>query len=257
MTWFDSAYKRRYPIAVDVTGGAESSGNEDVSITIPDDWDDFWNNIRADLKDVVITDSNGTLQSFHRATENFANRSLQINVDNVTFANRNSINIIYVYFNNPDEATDRSAAFVPDSPKTGKIYLVAPSNRIVSQPIVRTGTTTPNSIFSKTSVDEVYIWFRVNSLLATRISAYNEKLDYESVDHIKIQSLDSSSTNDTNRYTELNTAVIPGYIGVYVKGGTNSTDYTVECRISTVGTGTFNQIFSLRALLQIRDLLPV
>ena len=37
MTWYDSAYKRRYPVTVDVTGGAESSGTEDVSITIPDD----------------------------------------------------------------------------------------------------------------------------------------------------------------------------------------------------------------------------
>ena len=241
----------------DITGGAESSGTEDLSITFPSDWDDFWENIRSDFNDVIITDSNGTLQSFHRATENFANRSLQINVDNVTFANRNSINIVYVYFNNPDEATDRSVAFVPASPKTGKIFLAAPSNRIVSQPIPRNGTTTPNSVFSKTSVDEVYIWFRVNSLLASRVSAYNDRLDFESVDYIKVQSLDSSSTNDTNRYIELNTAVIPGYIGVYVKGGTNATDYTVECRIQTVGTGPFNQIFSLRALLQIRDLLPI
>lgn len=257
MTWYDSAYKRRYPVTVDVTGGAESSGTEDVSITFPSDWDDFWTNIRSDFNDVIITDSNGTLQSFHRATENFANRSLQINVDNVTFANRNSINIVYVYFNNPDEATDRSVAFVPASPKTGKIFLAAPSNRIVSQPIPKNGTTTPNSVFSKTSVDEVYIWFRVNSLLASRVSAYNDRLDFESVDYIKVQSLDSSSTNDTNRYIELNTAVIPGYIGVYVKGGTNATDYTVECRIQTVGTGPFNQIFSLRALLQIRDLLPI
>lgn len=94
MTWYDSAYKRRYPVTVDVTGGAESSGTEDVSITFPSDWDDFWTNIRSDFNDVIITDSNGTLQSFHRATENFANRSLQINVDNVTFANRDRKSVV-------------------------------------------------------------------------------------------------------------------------------------------------------------------
>ena len=215
MTWYSSSYKRRYPITVNVLGGAETSGSHDVQIVFPSDWDDFWENIRSDGFDILLTDSLGTLQTFHRTTFNFANRSLTLSGQSVTFANQNSMNLLYVYFNNPDQSSDLQSAFVPSTPKTGKIYLNAPANRIVAQPSQRTGSTTPDYIFSKTSDDELYIWFRVSSLLGSRISPYNDKLDFESLDHVKVQSLDSSGTNDTNRYNDTLTVFIPGFVGVY------------------------------------------
>ena len=257
MTWYNSNWKRRYPVTVNVLGGAESSGTHDVQIIFPADWDDFWTNIRADGFDIIITDSMGTLQTFHRGAYNFGNRQLTLNAQTVTFANRNSIHVMYVYFNNPDQSSDLQSAFSPSGPKVGKIYLNAPSNRIISSPSQRVGGSTPNYVFSKTSTDELYIWFRVGQLLAYRISAYNNKLDLESVDYIKIQSLDSSATNDAGRYNDANTVILPSYIGVAVKSGTNNNDYTVCCNIVTVATGPFNQTISLRALLQVRDLLPV
>tara|TARA_Y100000593_G_scaffold95042_1_gene198745 strand:+ start:3224 stop:3994 length:771 start_codon:yes stop_codon:yes gene_type:complete len=256
MTWYSSEWKRRYPIGVDVLGGAETSGSHDVQIVFPSDWDDFWDNIRSDGFDIIVTDSMGTLQTFHRTSFNFSNRALTLSAQSVTFANRNSINIVYVYFNNSDQSSDLQSAFVPSGPKIGKVFLNAPSNRIVSQPSQKTGSTTPNFIFSKTSDDEVYIWFRVASLLASRIVPYNDKLDLESIDYIKIQSLDSAGSNDAARYNESLTVVIPGYVGVSTKAGSNNTDYTVVCEIRTVATN-FNQTISLRALLQIRDLLPI
>ena len=257
MTWYNSNWKRRYPITVNVLGGAETSGSHDIQIIFPSDWDDFWNNIRSDGFDIILTDSLGTLQTFHRTTFNFANRQLTLSGQNVTFANQNSVNLVYVYFNNPDQSSDLQSAFVPSTPKSGKIYLNAPANRIVTQPSQRTGTTTPNFVFQKTSDDEIYIWFRVASLLGSRISPYNEKLDFESLDFVKIQSLDSTGTNDTNRYNDTLTAFIPGYVGVLVKAGSNNTDYTVVCEIRTVASGPFNQTISLRCLLQIRNLLPI
>lgn len=256
MTWYSSNWKRRYPIAIDVLGGSETSGSHDIQVVFPSDWDDFWDNIRADGFDIIVTDSMGTLQTFHRTAYNYANRELTLSAQSVTFANRNSINVVYVYFNNPDQASDLQSAFVPSGAKTGKIFLNAPSNRIVSQPSQRTGSSTPDYVFSKTSSDEVYIWFRVSSLLASRIAPYNDKLDLESVDYIKVQSLDAAGSNDAARYNDTLTAVIPGYVGVDVKAGSNNTDYTVVCDIRTVATN-FNQTISLRALLQVRDLLPL
>ena len=257
MTWYNSNWKRRYPVTVNVLGGAESAGDHDVQIIFPSDWDDFWDNIRADGFDIIVTDSLGTLQTFHRTTYNYANRSLTLSAQAVTFANRNSMNVVYVYFNNPDQSSDLQSAFVPSGAKAGKIYLNAPSNRIVSQPSQRTGSSTPNYVFSKTSDDELYIWFRIASLLGSRISPYNDKLDFESLDYVKIQSLDAAGSNDAARYNDTLTAFVPGYVGVYCKAGSNNTDYTVVCEIRTVATGPFNQTISLRALLQIRDLLPL
>ena len=257
MTWYNSNWKRRYPLTINVLGGAETSGNHDIEVVFPSDWDDFWNNIRSDGFDIVLTDSMGVLQTFRRLVFNFANRELTLTGQNITFANRNSINIVYVYFNNPDQSSDLGSAFSASGPKVGKVYLNAPSNRVIPNPISMSGSSTPISTFAKTSSDEVYIWFRVKTLLASRISAYNLKLDFESTDYIKIESLDSSGTNDTNRYNDANTIVIPGFVGVNVKAGSNNNDYTVCCNIRTVATGPFNQTMSLRALLQVRDLLPV
>ena len=132
----------------------------------------------------------------------------------------------------------------------------APANRVVSNPIQRSGTTTPSFVFTKTYTDEVYIWFRTSSVLSSRLTTYNDKLDFESVSYVKIESLDSSGTNDTSRYEESETAVISGFIGIKVKSGSNNTDYTICCNIKTFATN-FSQFISLRCTLQIRNQLPV
>ena len=258
MTWYSESYKRRYPLTINVLGSVPAStGTHDVQVIFPSDWDEFWENIRSDGLDIILVDTLGTLQTFQRTVFNFSNRQLTLSGQSVTFANTNSVALLYVYFNNPDQTIDLETPFSPSTPKTGKIYLNAPANRIVTQPSQRTGTTTPNFVFQKTSIDEVYIWFRVASLLGSRIAPYNDKLDFESVDFIQVQSLDSSGSNDTNRYNESLTAFIPGYIGINVKAGSNNVDYTVVCNVNTVATGLYNQIISLRCLLQIRDLLPI
>ena len=92
--------------------------------------------------------------------------------------------------------------------------------------------------------------------MAKRIQPYNSKLGLESLDYVQVFSYDSSGADDTNRYNEALTAFIPGWVGVYVKAGSNNTDYSVACQIRTAGGGPFNQTISLRCLLSVRDLLP-
>jgi len=256
MTWYNSDFKNRYPVTIENTGGAETSGTIDVSISIPSDWDAFWENIRADGFDIVLTDSLGTQLTFKRATFTPATRTCTIEGDNITVGNMNSIVLLYIYFNNPDQTIDLSSAFTATGPKTGKIYLNAPSLRIVGDPNQRTGSKTANYTFSKTTLDEVYIWFHVGSLMAKRIQPYNAKLGFESLDYVQVFSYDSGGSDDTNRYNETLTAFIPGWVGVYVKAGSNNTDYAVACNIRTAGGGPFNQSISLRCLLSVRDLLP-
>ena len=104
MTWYNSDFKNRYPVTVSNTGGAETSGTIDVSISIPSDWDSFWNNIRADGFDIVLTDSLGTQLTFKRATFTPASRTCTIEGDNITVGNMNSMVLLYIYFNNPDQS---------------------------------------------------------------------------------------------------------------------------------------------------------
>ena len=96
MAWYNSNFKDRYPVAINVLGGPESAGNEDVQIVVPKDWDSFWSSIRPDGFDVVLTDSEGNQLNFQRVGYNYANRVLTLEADNVNFQNRNSIPLLYI-----------------------------------------------------------------------------------------------------------------------------------------------------------------
>ena len=39
MTWYSESWKRRYPITVNVLGGAETSGSHDIEVVFPPDRD--------------------------------------------------------------------------------------------------------------------------------------------------------------------------------------------------------------------------
>ena len=117
------------------------------------------------------------------------------------------------------------------------------------------GNESPAASFQKTVDEEVYIWFRVGSLLARRISQYNNHLDYEQISYIKVQSLDAAGSNDAARYTEGETRFLPSWVGVKVKAGSGGVDYTIAVEIVTTSSG-LTQTLSARALLRIRNLLP-
>ena len=258
MSWYNSNWKSRWPVAVNCLGGSSGSGAADVQFNVPADWDDFWENIRADGYDIVVADGLGSLLTFQITAASFskANRVCQMSLDNVTFGSLDAINIVWLYYNNPDQASSLGSSFSPSGPKDAKIFLNAPSLRVVGDPLPRNGATTPASTFQKTPADECYIWFRVGSLMASRIQPYNSKLGLETVQYVQVFSYDSAGATHTDRLKEELTAVIPGWIGVCVAEGSNDVDYTVNALIQTHGTN-FNQKLSLNALLQVRNLYPI
>lgn len=109
MTWYDSDFKQRKPIAVDASAtGSGAEENKDIEIVIPHDWDLFWDNIRSDMFDVVVTNNGGDLLTFKRKTgADYSTRSLTLQVDEVNTKTQ-AINRIFVYFQNPNQTTDLS-----------------------------------------------------------------------------------------------------------------------------------------------------
>ena len=80
MTWYDSAWKQRQPIAIDASATGDSAVNpRDVEVTIPSDWDLFWDNIRSDFFDVIAVSRTGELLNFARKSgADYANRILTL-----------------------------------------------------------------------------------------------------------------------------------------------------------------------------------
>jgi len=253
MTWFDADYRRRQIVAIDVTGGSGSTATIDSEFQVPSDWDDFWDNIRSDFNDVVVTDSHGNLVSFARkAGANYSTRTLTLQIDGMDIKNDDSFAVAYVYFFEPNETTDRSVSVTIASAKVGHIMLSAPHSRVVNQPASQSALDSPIQSFVKASTDEVHVYFIVNSGFAKRISPYNERNDQEGIDYVQVFSYDSSGSDASARYDESSTRIGNGFVRASFKAGDTGSDYAIAIQIST----TLGQLYQIRAILRVKNLLP-
>tara|TARA_R100001015_G_C4631586_1_gene194205 strand:- start:117 stop:875 length:759 start_codon:yes stop_codon:yes gene_type:complete len=251
MTWYDANYKQRQPVAIDALTGDGSQQNKDVQLTIPKTWDIFWDNIQSNLYDVVPVSNDGTLLTFERTTENHATRTLVITLDNHSVKTQ-AINFIYLYFQNPDQSSDPATPFTPSSPINAYIDISQAGGFIVRQPLNRPATAEPLQAIVKASTDIIDVYFAISGLFRSMLSPYAQRVDFEGVNYVNIYSLNSSGTNDTGRYEEADTRFISGFVRARAKGGSDSTDYALVCRVVT----STEQQIDIRCLVQVRDQLP-
>ena len=253
MTWFDADYRRRQIVGIDATGGSGSTSTIDVEFEVPPDWDDFWTNIRSDFNDVVVTDSDGNKANFARkAGANYSTRTLTLQIDSLFIKNDDSFAIAYVYFFEPNEATDHSTSVTISSAKNGYILLSAPHSRVVSQPASQTALDSPIQSFVKAATDEIHVFFLVNGNFAKRLSPYNERNDQEGIDYVQIRSFDSSNADASARYNVNETRIGNGFVRATFKAGDDGVDYAIAIQVST----TLGQLYQIRAILRVKNLLP-
>jgi len=253
MTWYDAEYRRRQIVGIDATGGTGVSGTIDVEFQVPTDWDDFWDNIRSDFKDVVVTDSEGNLANFARKSgANYSTRTLTLQIDALTIKNDDSFCVAYVYYFQPDETADQSTSVTIDSPKTGYIMLSAPHSRVVSQPASQSALDAPVQSFIKASTDEVHVFFLINRNFAKRLSPYNERNDQEGIEYVDVKSYDSSGTDSSARYDIRATRIGNGFVRASFQAGDSGSDFAIAIQVYT----TLGQLLEMRAILRVIDLLP-
>ena len=250
--WYDINWKMRRPVAVSVLGGG-GAGTYDVEIDIPKDWDDFWDNVKSDMFDVVPVNNTGGLLTFQRkAGASYATRTLSLQLESAAITNSDAISHIYIYWMNPSATDQATGPHTITSPKVGTLFLGAPTGRIVQTLPNRAATEAPQTSFTKTTNEQVDVWFSINTLLMQRLSTYKTRKGFEAINYVQVRSLDTAGADDAGRYDEGETRFIPGWVKVRSKGGSNNTDYTLELLIYT----TTQQTFSLRCLIKVRDLLP-
>lgn len=256
MTWYDSAYKQRQPIAIDALTGDGSQQNKDITVTIPKEWDLFWDNIRADagfqMFDVVPVDVDGNLLSFERAAgADITTRTLVINIDNHSVKTQ-AINFIYLYYQNPNQNSDPSSTVTISSAINGYIELSQAGGFVVRQPLNRPATQTPLQSIVKSTDDIIDVYFSTAGLFRSLASPYASRTDFEGIGHVTVQSLDSSGTDSSARYEFADTRFIPGFVRARTKGGSDGVDYAFMITITT----TAGQSIDIRCLVQVRNQLP-
>ena len=250
MSWFNKDFKRRLPLVIDTS--ATSKGTIEFSFGVPEDYDDFWDNVRTDGFDVVLTDKNGEAFTFNRFTWNTTTRESLFRVAGFSMTEGNVMHVIFIYWDNPDQSVDLSSTVTTTSPKTTFAYLGAPFGNVVNFQTRSGLSSVPTTIFQKDPDEKIDIWFPVSQLLAPRSLPYNERLDLKGIDYINVNVLDSSDANQTAMYALSETRIIAGWVRARVQAGTADTDYVVRLKVFT----SDNEVFILSCLLQVRKLLP-
>lgn len=253
MTWYDKDYRRRQIVGINAFGGGGSPATIDVEIEVPKDWDDFWDNIRSDFKDVVVTDQKGGLASFARkAGANYSTRTLTLQIDGFAIDDDDSMPVVYIYFYEPNESVDYTVSVTIASPKIGNVMLSAPHSRVVSSRDSQSALDQPVQSFIKAESDKVHVFFLVTSQLAQRLTPYNERNDEEGIDHVKIYSYDSSGTNSNTRYIAGDTLAGNGFVRATYQAGSSGQSYAIAIKVIT----TLGQSIENRAILRVINLLP-
>lgn len=255
MSWYTATpgavtYTKRAPISVDCTA---AGGTVDVTVTVPDDWDDFWTTILSNGYDIVVTLADGTtLATFERASYTYASRALTLEMDNVTLT-AGKVCVLWVYYGYAAETTDRSTIVTPSGAKTGYIELSAPNRLTFEYTPDQWGAARPRSLVVKKSTETIDIAVRgwpLRGRQAETTSALS--LFAEEVKEVNV-AVYSGVTDVTSAYDETKTRVIynQGDPVVFVRmaAGTDATDYTIRVTITT----TLGQVYEWRGWLAVRD----
>ena len=251
-SWYDTAWGNRWPIALQILGGS-GPANYDLQIDIPKQWDKFWENIRADLYDVILTGPDGhSLLTFKRLTVDVPNRVLTLQADAFAVHSADANSMIWLYFNNPDQASDLASVFTGASVKPGELFLGRPRNNLVSRASNSGAQEQPQVQITKTSNEEIDVWVSTKGLFSTRFDAFNNRSGLEAIRYVQIQVLAAAGGDTPSMYDEDLVRFVPGFVRAKIKAGTDATDYTFVCNIVSTDANTF----SIRALIQVRDRLP-
>lgn len=235
---------------ITVNGSASSAANYDFEVEIPQDWDDFWDNTRADGFDIVVTNAEGEIVTFQfKAGFNLPNRSLSLQVDNYAVT-ANDMMIAFVYYDNPAQGSSLAGTFTASTPLSAFIYLGAPFGFVVKDVGFRPIGTVPVNIFQKEPDEHIDVWFPVGSALARRRIEYNQRLDFKGAKAFAMEVLNSSKADQPAMYALEELRMINGWARVRIKAGTDNQDFVIRLLMNT----TDAEIITFTALLQVREL---
>ncbi len=267
-SWYNSNYKFRVPITLLCQGG----GTEDYEIDISPAHEHFWTTIQSTGYDIRVTAFDGiTLLTYDRDNFNYANRTLQIEIDNYSCGASSIPQFAWLYYGY-DAATDGITAFVPAAAKVGRISLEAPpAAYTVVCGLENPGSTAPRNVITKNSAETIFVYWDITDLLAKGQNASAGSLLYEAVTYLFTSKVLVAGVDQAAMHTAVSAAssnphrILEHKGRIYLRtdaiGGASGTDYTLEITFyTTMGQATAGDSIRTvvsRALLKVRDVSEV
>lgn len=246
-TWWNKNYSDRASAMISNSAGTTSA---DVELTIPVDWDEFWNTIRSDGTDVVLVDpaTNTVITDFRRASFTYASRVLVLEADAVTDGTK--AQALWVYYGYASESTDRATwGGSASSAKTATIDLRSPvAADLVVTADLHADEDPPSEGLVKRSAETSVVWVDLSRVLQPRARVYNGGLGLETITSVGV-SIESGGSPVGSMVATEDTLLVDGHwVVVEVTGGTDATDYTLIITITTT-----HQVHEERVVVKVRD----
>lgn len=257
MGWLDGGWNNRVAITVDLA--AWSSGAIDINVTIPDDWDAFWDNIDASGNELRVVAQNGyTLLSYDLSGFNKSTRAGTIQIDGITpTTGAEGVMLLWLYYGNSG-AADASTAVTIIGPFNGYICLASPrpGRTIVGRPEASQASVAKELVAKEDDVT-TYLWWDVTQMLHGRRDVNNNSATFEEIDHAAF-AVESSGTPQaamvtagSNRFVELDRRM---YVATLVKAGTAGTTYLAKLTLTTTSPGDISQVVVAKSRLKVQDI---
>jgi len=249
MSWYNSSWRHREAVAVNVTGGGGGSPTtEDITIALPAGWDHMWNNTRSDGYDLIAVDADGrTLLSFDILTWNQTNRTGTVRIDGYSCPDDDASCNVFLYYGNPDQAADLAAAVTIASAKTGTITLQRRKGIVIKAGLEEFAAKVPRHKIVKPAGDTVDIWWDLSQLMQTRKHPHQGSILQAELDYVTLQVL-LAAVDQTAMYDETETKFKSLHaVRTRIKAGSSGTDYVISL---TAGLTT-GEIRNVRAFLRV------
>lgn len=230
----------------------------DITITIPPNWDHFWDNTLATGFDIRLTAADGeTLLAYDVTAFNPASRVATIEIDNVTLRTDSRVYLLWIYYGNAS-AADASVGFVIGASSAGFIELARPSMFSVRLRPEQIGDLRPRYRIQKAVVDAVYIGIEIRSVMQRRDQRSARSRLYEEpfLARVRVQlaGVDQAPMVDGTKQRFVETTNKRLWILAFVQAGTTDTDYVIVPEIHTHRPPeTAHRILEPRILLRVQD----
>ena len=257
MGWLDGGWANRVAITVDLASW--SSGAIDIEVTIPQDWDAFWDDIDnagAELR--AVAQDGYTLLTYDLSGFNKATRTCNLQIDGLTpTTGAEGVMLLWLYYGNSG-APDASTAVTITSPFNGYICLASPrSDRtIVGRPEASQASVAKELVAKEDDVT-TYLWWDVTQLLHGRRDVNNNSATFEEIDYagfaVEAAGVPQAgmSTAGSNRFVELDRRM---YVATLVKAGTAPTVYLAKLTLTTTSPGDISQVVVAKSRLKVQDI---
>ena len=258
MSWMDKDWTHRAAITVDNTASAQTT--EDVTITLPSEWPEFWGNVDNAGDDVRVTDADGvTLETYQLISFNSTTRTGSIEVDNVDLTDIETVAaaavagvLLWVYWGNGSASAAAGSFTAAGSAKTGTLQVGTPGSG--SQRVVMARPETPGSVSPRTEVhkmasETIHLWWNLSRALASRHIPSQGSRAFDEIHNVSY-SVETNGNPVTSMIDVTEIRIVgPGWVRTTIKAGTSGTNYVAILAVEL----TQGRKLDFRTTIRVKD----